>query len=58
VDINTAWETITENTNISDKASLGYYEMKKRKHGSTMFRITGSKQTNQIAVVTGYKQNK
>jgi hypothetical protein len=31
VDINRAWETITENINISAKESLGYYELKKHK---------------------------
>jgi hypothetical protein len=31
VDINRAWETITENIKISDKESLGYYESKKLK---------------------------
>ncbi|PNF18193.1 hypothetical protein B7P43_G18102 [Cryptotermes secundus] len=31
VDVNKAWETITENINISDKESLGYYELKKHK---------------------------
>jgi hypothetical protein len=29
--INTAWETITENIKISAKESLGYYELKKYK---------------------------
>jgi hypothetical protein len=27
VDINTAWEIIRENIKISDKESLGYYEL-------------------------------
>jgi hypothetical protein len=31
VDVNTAWETITENIKISAKESLGYYELKKHK---------------------------
>jgi hypothetical protein len=31
VDVNTAWETIRENINISAKESLGYYELKKNK---------------------------
>jgi hypothetical protein len=31
VDINRDWETITVNTKISGKASLGYYELKKYK---------------------------
>jgi hypothetical protein len=31
VDINTASETMTENIKISDKKSLGYYELKKHK---------------------------
>jgi hypothetical protein len=31
VDINRAWETITENIKISSKESLGYHEMKKHK---------------------------
>jgi hypothetical protein len=29
VEINSAWETIRENINISAKESLGYYESKK-----------------------------
>jgi hypothetical protein len=33
VDINRAWETIKEDTNISTKESLGYYELK-MSHGS------------------------
>jgi hypothetical protein len=35
VDINRAWETYRENTKISGKDSLGYYEFKKQNHGST-----------------------
>jgi hypothetical protein len=31
VDVNKAWETIKVNINISAKASLGYYEVKKNK---------------------------
>jgi hypothetical protein len=31
VEINSAWETIRENINISAKDSLGYFEMKKHK---------------------------
>jgi hypothetical protein len=31
VDINSAWETIRENINISAKESLGYFEFKKHK---------------------------
>jgi hypothetical protein len=31
VDVNKAWETITENINISAKMSLGYSELKKYK---------------------------
>jgi hypothetical protein len=31
VNINRAWETIRENTKISVKESLGYYELKKHK---------------------------
>jgi hypothetical protein len=31
VEINSAWETIGENINISAKESLGYFEMKKHK---------------------------
>jgi hypothetical protein len=31
VEINSAWETITENIKISAKESLGYFEMKKHK---------------------------
>jgi hypothetical protein len=30
-DVNTAWETITDNIKISAKESLGYYELKKTK---------------------------
>jgi hypothetical protein len=33
VDINSAWETITEDIKISAKESLGYYEFKKHKDG-------------------------
>jgi hypothetical protein len=33
VDINSAWETIRENINISAKESLGYLELKKHKPG-------------------------
>jgi hypothetical protein len=35
VEINSAWETIRENTNISGKESLDYFESKKHSHGST-----------------------
>jgi hypothetical protein len=31
LDVNKAWETITENIKISAKESLGYYELKKNK---------------------------
>jgi hypothetical protein len=31
VDINRAWETFTENINISAKEGVGYYELKKYK---------------------------
>jgi hypothetical protein len=31
VEINSAWETIKENINISAKESLGYFELKKHK---------------------------
>jgi hypothetical protein len=31
VEINSAWETIRENINISAKESLGYFELKKHK---------------------------
>jgi hypothetical protein len=31
VEINSAWETITENIQISAKESLGYFELKKHK---------------------------
>jgi hypothetical protein len=31
MDINKAWETITQNIKISAKESLGYYELKKHK---------------------------
>jgi hypothetical protein len=31
VEVNTAWETVWENINISAKKSLGYYELKKHK---------------------------
>jgi hypothetical protein len=31
VDINRAWETIIENNKISEKYSLGYYELKEHK---------------------------
>jgi hypothetical protein len=29
VEINSAWKTIKENINISDKENLGYFELKK-----------------------------
>jgi hypothetical protein len=48
VDINRAWETITENIKMSAKASLGYYELKKRKPWF-------NEETSQTAVVTGSK---
>jgi hypothetical protein len=32
VEINSAWEMIRENINISAKESLGYYELRKHKH--------------------------
>jgi hypothetical protein len=31
VDVNRAWETIRQNTKISAKKGLGYYELKKHK---------------------------
>jgi hypothetical protein len=31
VDINSAWETVGENINMSAKESLGYFELKKHK---------------------------
>jgi hypothetical protein len=31
VEINCAWDTISENINISAKESLGYFELKKHK---------------------------
>jgi hypothetical protein len=31
VEINSAWQTIGENINISAKESLGYYELRKHK---------------------------
>jgi hypothetical protein len=31
VDINSLWETIIQNINISAKESIGYYELKKHK---------------------------
>jgi hypothetical protein len=31
VEINSSWETIRENTTISAKESLGYFELKKHK---------------------------
>jgi hypothetical protein len=31
VDINSAWDAITENIKISGKESQGYYELKKHK---------------------------
>jgi hypothetical protein len=33
-DINESWETVIENIKISAKEGLGYYELKKNKHGS------------------------
>jgi hypothetical protein len=35
VEINSAWETISENTKISAKESLGYFELRSISHGST-----------------------
>jgi hypothetical protein len=55
--INTARETIRENIKISAQASLGYYEllwMVSRR----MFESVKSKETNQIAMVTGSKPKK
>jgi hypothetical protein len=51
VEINSAWETIRENINISAKMNLGYYELKKCK---PWFDVGCSKlmnQMKQIAVV-------
>jgi hypothetical protein len=54
VDINSAWETIRENINISAKESPGYYELKKHtrlfNEGCSIIR---SKKTSSTAVVTG-----
>jgi hypothetical protein len=55
VDINRAWETITENIKISAKESVGYYELKKHK---PWFEEGCSKETSQTAVVKGSKRNK
>jgi hypothetical protein len=34
VEINSIWETVRENINISAKESLGIYEVRKHEHGS------------------------
>jgi hypothetical protein len=34
VGVNKTWETIRDNIKIPAKASLGYYELKKRKEGN------------------------
>jgi hypothetical protein len=33
VDVNRAWELLRENIKISAKENLGYYELKKQRHG-------------------------
>jgi hypothetical protein len=56
VDIKRAWETMRENTNISTKESIGFYELKKHKpwfnKGCSIIR---SKERSQTAVVTRSK---
>jgi hypothetical protein len=46
VEINSAWETISENIEISAKESLGYFELKKHKpwFDEGMLRIIRSKE--------------
>jgi hypothetical protein len=57
VQINSAWEMIRENINISANVSLGYFELKKYKPWFLvwMFKIISSKETSEISVVTGSK---
>jgi hypothetical protein len=52
VDINRAWEATGENIKISAKEGLAYYELKVRQR---ILKIIKSKETSQIAVVTGSK---
>jgi hypothetical protein len=59
IEINSAWETIRENINISAKESLGYYELKTHRpwfHEDCSKLLDQKKR--QIAVVTGSKDNK
>jgi hypothetical protein len=60
MDINEAWEAISENIRISAKESLGYYEMNKYK---TWFdeecpKLVYKSKKSHIAVVTESKQIK
>jgi len=55
VDINRAWENITENTKTSVTDSLGYYELK---HCNTWFDEKCSKLLDQSAVVDEFKSDK
>jgi hypothetical protein len=61
VEINSAWETITENIKISAKESLGYFELKKHKawfdEGCSKL-LDQRKQEDKFAVVTGSKRSK
>jgi hypothetical protein len=60
------WETIRDSINISAKESLGYYELKEcmpwfdegcSKLLDQRNPIVATKETSQIAVITGSKQN-
>jgi hypothetical protein len=46
VEINSTWETITENIKMSAKESLGYFELKKHKpwFEERLLKIIGSKE--------------
>jgi hypothetical protein len=59
VRINIAWETVRENTKISAKDIVGYYELKKYVMvRRMMFRIMRSEESSQITVVEASKRHK
>jgi hypothetical protein len=56
VEINSAWEMIRENINISSKESLGYCELKKHKPWfDRVFSKLDQRKRAKFAVVTGSK---
>jgi hypothetical protein len=58
VDINRAWETVTENIKISAKESLVIMTWTNISYGSQRtLKIIGPKETSQILVVTGSTRN-